>query len=155
MKKNLSMTIVLIPVLVLVSTLLTGFSGLRESSSLQPLKGFLKDGKMIVRDACEDIVYGYYTISGGSSNPNFHNPWNDCTSGYAIHGLDPRTVQVYPSFGGGGTYTFTKLSSNPSTITLGTTSSSCYFTFNNWGDVITIQVSKGGVTKVVSFYFTS
>jgi hypothetical protein len=104
--------------------------------------------------ACEDIVYGYYTISGGSSDPHVQHPWNSCSNSYIINGLDPRTVELYPTFGGGSPYTITKLSSNPAWLTYGTIGSfKAYFTFDSWGQSITLQISKGGQTQVVSFAF--
>jgi hypothetical protein len=156
MKKSISTTIALAVSLMIILTGATSFKAQRESTT-QPIKVFLKDGKMMTTDNGQQVQIGYYTVSGGSSNPNTHHPWDDSGGSYGISGLDPRTVQLFPSFGGGGTYTFTKLSSNPSSLTLygAGSGSSCYVVFNTWGQVITIQVTKGSESHVVSFYFTS
>ena len=116
------------------------------------ITGFVTSEKKTL--ACEDIVYGYYNITGGSSDPHVNHPWNSCSSSYTINGLDPRTVELYPTFGGGGSYTITKLSSYPSSLSMGTVGNfKAYFTFNSWGQSITIQITKGAQTEVVSFAF--
>jgi hypothetical protein len=104
--------------------------------------------------ACEDVVYGYYNVTGGSSDPYVNHPWNSCSSSYIIHGLDPRTIELYPTFGGGSPYTITKLSSYPSWLTLGTVGGyKAYFTFTAQGQSMTIQFTKGAQTQVVNFAF--
>ena len=99
------------------------------------------------------VTLGTYFISGGTDNPNTPHTWDSGTGSYVIHGLDPRTVDLHPSFGSGGSYTFTKLSSFPSTLGLGQTSSNCWFTFTAQGQSITIQVTRGAESHVITFAF--
>lgn len=101
---------------------------------------------------CEE--YGYFNVSGGSSNPYENHPWDNCGSSSIIHGLDPRTIELYPTFGSGSTYTITKLASNPSWLFMGTVGGyKAYFTFTTHGQSMTIQVTQDTETHVINFAF--
>lgn len=149
MKKNLPLTVIATVCLLIAGTFITGFIVPGKKSTHEKRHAPPNP----VQDPCDWTVYGHYFISGGSDDPNLSHPWDACSNSYTIHGLDPRTINLYPTFGGGGPYTITKLASYPSSLTLGKTTNNCWVTFSTWGQTMTVQITKGAQSQVINFAF--